>query len=321
MKAPVLSSIVLLLGCVSPLFGIERPGSLDAKPHEKKGERVEGEQLPGTQLAAAELPWLGVIGNAPDETLRQHLALEGGVVLHYVAEESPAADAGLRAHDIVLDVAGEKVSSQADLREAVARFSPGEKVTLTIVTKGQHVQKEVVLGQRPPALARPVPEQHFGQFNLDKLPDLRELRGLDRILPRDLVDGDAQVQIEEMLKDMEEKLKNLEKLPGVDLDIEEMLKELPRVGIKAASQITLMDDEGSVEMKFRDGGKEVVVRDLEGEVVYEGPWDNEQDRAIVPADIRERIEKLNFDIGNKCEGLQLQFGDPEPDAEAGERVE
>ena len=107
----------------------------------------------------------------------------------------------------------------------------------------------------------------------------------------------------------------------MELDIEEMLKDLPRVGIKTASQITLMDDQGSVEMKFREGGREVVVRDLEGEVVYEGPWDNEQDRAAVPADIRERIEKLNFDIDHEGNGIRLQFGQPDPAPDAGDKEE
>ena len=312
-----------MLGVASPAFAIERPKCLDEKPQENQAEVVEEENLPGAVAEVVPAAWLGVIGDAPTETLRQHLSLESGVVLRYVANESPAAEAGLMAHDIVLEVGGEKISSQDDLREAVSQHAPGDTIALTVISKGERVEREVVLGERPPGLAQPVPERRFGlrELDLNNLPDLRELRGLEDIFPGDLADEDVQAQLEEALKDMKDKLRNLEELPGMELDIEEMLKDLPRVGIKTASQITLMDDQGSVEMKFREGGREVVVRDLEGEVVYEGPWDNEQDRAAVPADIRERIEKLNFDIDHEGNGIRLQFGQPDPAPDAGDKEE
>ncbi len=52
-------------------------------------------------------------------------------------------------------------------------------------------------------------------------------------------------------------------------------------------------------MKQSKGSKESRVFDKEGKLLWEGPYDTEQDKAAVPDDIRERIERLDFDINHK----------------------
>ena len=328
MKVPVLSSLSILLGLASSLPAIERPKSLDqgaSAPADAPRAVVEPEAIPMPEVEQAALPWLGVFGDSPDDTLRHHLDLDGGVVLRYVAEDSPAAAAGLGAHDIVTGFGGERIDSQEELRAAVMDHEPGDEVTLSVVSKGQKAEKNVVLGERPANLGLPRPlggAGLHGRLDLEDFPELKgRFRELERLFPRDaegeLFGGDFQGQMEKMQREMEQQLQQFERLPGMELDIEELLKNLPRgedgfnMSLKSSSSVRLMDDEGSVEMKVNDGGKEVTVRDLEGNIVYEGPWDNEQDRAAVPLEVRERIEKLNFD--EQGNGIRLHFKQvPEP---------
>lgn len=70
--------------------------------------------------------------------------------------------------------------------------------------------------------------------------------------------------------------------------------------------IRMMDADGSVEMKETNGAREVKVTDHDGQTVWSGPWDTEQDKAAAPQDVRERIDRLN--IGDFRGGLKLQLG-------------
>lgn len=75
---------------------------------------------------------------------------------------------------------------------------------------------------------------------------------------------------------------------------------------QAGTSITMMDDQGSVTVKTIDGKKEVIVKDKAGEVIFEGPYQTEQDKAAVPDDIRERLQRLSFGDDMK-NGLRLQI--------------
>jgi hypothetical protein len=76
-----------------------------------------------------------------------------------------------------------------------------------------------------------------------------------------------------------------------------------RLKILGSTTFKMQDQEGSVETKNIDGGKEIIVRDKEGKILFGGPWDTTQDKAAASPEIRERIEKL--DLGNRID-LQLK---------------
>lgn len=78
--------------------------------------------------------------------------------------------------------------------------------------------------------------------------------------------------------------------------------------LEAQSSIRLMDDQGSIEMKTIDGQKEVRVFDKAGKLLWEGPYDTDQDKAAVPDDIRERIESVNVDMNIGGKGIRLRMG-------------
>jgi hypothetical protein len=67
-----------------------------------------------------------------------------------------------------------------------------------------------------------------------------------------------------------------------------------RLQAQSSATMRMADAEGSVELQSKDGGKQIRVRDKEGNIQWEGPWDTDQDKAAAPDDIRARIDRLNF---------------------------
>lgn len=72
-----------------------------------------------------------------------------GVRIAGVERNTPAARAGLRQGDIILDVNGEQVDSSLGLVRAIAAEPPGKSVTLRILRGGTISSVPVVVGRRP----------------------------------------------------------------------------------------------------------------------------------------------------------------------------
>jgi S1-C subfamily serine protease len=84
-------------------------------------------------------PILGVnLSDIPKEiAAANHMSTHDGVLLAEVAPGSPAAQAGLRAGDIVTYLNGERVHSTGDVRQAIRRMRPGSRLSLTVMRDGR----------------------------------------------------------------------------------------------------------------------------------------------------------------------------------------
>jgi hypothetical protein len=128
-------------------------------------------------------------------------------------------------------------------------------------------------------------------------------------------------------------LRELEKAGGgqlkMDFDLLDNFDELKKqegkekrgfnFNFKSSSSFKFLDEDGSVEMKTKDGSKEVVVRDKAGEILFEGPWDTPQDKAGAPEKIRDRIEKMND--GNRFHFRLENLPEPEMELPEPEKPE
>jgi predicted metalloprotease with PDZ domain len=78
-----------------------------------------------------------------------------GVLVDAVRPDSPAARAGVRVGDVVLEVDGEASHSAADMVEAMSDRKQGERVTVAVLRAGKRMQLVAVLdGDAGPRVPR-----------------------------------------------------------------------------------------------------------------------------------------------------------------------
>jgi S1-C subfamily serine protease len=66
-----------------------------------------------------------------------------------VYDKSPAAQAGLRAGDVLLQLNGEPITNQLELRNREAGLAPGTKVQLVGTRGGESFTLDMKLEERP----------------------------------------------------------------------------------------------------------------------------------------------------------------------------
>lgn len=85
---------------------------------------------------AGEGRMIGVSINQLSKQLADHFGVESGAMIEEVRENSPAAKAGLRAGDIIVEADGKAIKGDLDLRKAINGKKDGD-ISLTIVRDGK----------------------------------------------------------------------------------------------------------------------------------------------------------------------------------------
>lgn len=68
-----------------------------------------------------------------------------GVLISSIVEGGAAAEAGIKAEDVILKVNNREVSTSGELQEEVGRFRPGDKVDVTVIREGKERTFKVTL--------------------------------------------------------------------------------------------------------------------------------------------------------------------------------
>lgn len=141
-----------------------------ATPSPDKGDNG-GKQREGLQVfRRPDRGWLGIEIQSAD----------GGVKIVRVVPDSPAAEAGLQAGDLVKQIDGKDVAAARDLIDAMASVKPGSTVKLAVQRGESALEVEVKAGSWPgPSFdVRPlVPNLPFWGW-LPDLPGLEDLKGI-----------------------------------------------------------------------------------------------------------------------------------------------
>ncbi len=290
-----------------PVFAIEAPPD-DAPPPVEVAPPAIAPELAGPVENDA-VAYLGVVSTTVPEMLAGHLGLKAGegIVVRALMPDGPAAKAGLGVHDVITRVGDKPVGSSEELTARIAARKPGDTIRLDVIHQGKAAGVDVTLGNRPENLGAPMPGA-LDQLNLDDMPkDLadrvrRMIEGNLGELKLDFEKGldEAAPQIEDAMRQMRERMGQA--MEGLKIP------EVPQQGgieIHQGATFRLMDDQGSIELKSKEGGKEITVRDKDQNITWTGPWDTEQDKAAAPEDARRRVERLDFDSG--ANGLRLHF--------------
>ncbi|HKW88353.1 MAG TPA: PDZ domain-containing protein [Candidatus Acidoferrales bacterium] len=106
------------------------------------------EQSPSVLQMGDDTGWLGVeIGEVTaDEAKELKLPEARGVVVSDVVDDSPAAKAGLKAKDVIMEYDGAPVEGTVQFRRLVRETPPGRTVNLTVTRDGHDVKLSVQVG-------------------------------------------------------------------------------------------------------------------------------------------------------------------------------
>ena len=295
-KLNVLTVTVALVVCL-PAMGIEKPAGSNNANNAGEEHAQHGLQQEQTLSVA----WIGLGGAPVSETLAKHLGLEQGVglTIHHVLEGDPADKAGIEKHDVLVEFDGQKVGDFDVFRDAVRAKKPGDEVEVSFIQHGKMQTRKVVLSERQVTMG----QTRQAPMDLEVNPLWRGMG--------DLPKADRERMREMMQRNLEELSKQLQRNGEIEFDMKKFIgpddiaklkgleapvpgKEGNAFQFNAQASMTVMDDEGSVTMKVIDGVHEVIVKDKQGNVLFEGPYDTPQDKAAVPDDIRERLGKIDF---------------------------
>ncbi len=81
--------------------------------------------------------WLGVLIQPLEEEFAKRLdkiGIREGVSVHEVVEDSPAAKAGLKAGDVIVEVEGSPVKDVTQLQRIITNFKPGQRIRIKAVS-------------------------------------------------------------------------------------------------------------------------------------------------------------------------------------------
>ncbi len=110
-------------------------------------------------------------------------ANEQGAKINEVSEESPAAKAGLKEGDIITKVNDIKIDGPAALYDAIGKFKPEQKVTISYISNNKKLSLEVNLAKNKNLIQ----SYNFNKPNNESLPNLKnfqpKLKGFNFSIP------------------------------------------------------------------------------------------------------------------------------------------
>jgi hypothetical protein len=257
---------------------------------------------PGGHEKAPKVPmiFLGVETSQVPSVVSEQLGLSKGLglVVEYVVPNSPAAAAGVQQNDILKMLNEQILIEPSQLRKLLQTFSEGADITLTILRKGQEQKVTVKLTkkEKPQRHSWAPGDKHEWHWDFDDTGDLDEqMQGLKEQLQEQLgaqrgVIRGAVMKAHEAARRAREDARRAAREIRI-LSKDNGTLKATRIDLGNA-QIVFSDDKGEMKIENVDGKKIVTAKDTQGKLLFSGPVETKEDRDKMPADIRERYEKL-----------------------------
>jgi hypothetical protein len=295
-----IKSIATIAAIALPIAGFAQtppaPPPQPPGPHGPPG-------MPGGHDKAPKVPmtFLGVETSQVPNVVSDQLGLTKGfgLVVDYVVPNSPAASAGVQQNDILKMLNDQILMEPTQLRKLLQTFSEGTEVTLTILRKGQEQKITVKLAKKE------MPQRHsmMPGGNHDMHWDFDET-------------GDVGEQMQELKEQLKEQLGDTQRgiIRGAVIQAHEAARRAREDARRAArevrilsndngtlkatkidlgkAQIVFSDGKGEMKLENANGKKLLTAKDSQGKLLFSGPVETKEDLDKVPADVRDRYEKL-----------------------------
>lgn len=294
----------------------------------------------------ARTAYLGVVTSPLSPQLRAQLDLpEGmGLSVEAVAKDSPAEKAGIKQYDVLKKFNDQMLCAAEQLSVLVKSAGKGAKVLIVVLRGGREENITVALGEHDePETGRArfsingVPGLNIEVQDIEKM--LKEAfsdnsgaksfgftipggsgGGSVHVFPGGAANGADGIQkkMEELRKKHEQRQKQFEDKAGAANN--KVQEDAAKNGAGATAQafsfypdaqtssvVTIVDSDGTVEVKETNGRRTVKISDPSGKELYSGPLNNEDDRAAVPEKFRGKVKNTEGKIKTpKTEGMKLK---------------
>ena len=291
-----IKSIATIAAIALPIAGFAQtppvPPPQPPGPHGPPG-------MPGGHDKAPKVPmtFLGVETSQVPDVVSEQLGLPKGLglVVDYVVPNSPAASAGVQQNDILKMLNDQILMEPTQLRKLLQTFSEGTEVTLTILRKGQEQKITVKLTKKemPQRHSLMPGGNHDMHWDFDETGDvgeqMQELKEQLGDAQRGIIRG-AVIQAHEAAKRAREDARRAAREIRILSDDNGTLKAT-KIDLGKA-QIVFCDGKGEMKLENVNGKKLLTAKDPQGKLLFGGPVETKEDLDKVPADVRERYERL-----------------------------
>ncbi|MEI9894843.1 MAG: PDZ domain-containing protein [Chthoniobacter sp.] len=232
-----------------------------------------------------------------------------------VLPDSPAAKAGVQRFDVLTKFNDQQLVDSGQFSTLVRALKKDTEASLTFVRKAQEQKVTVKIDERLLPERRPFPfPGGFPSGDARKGPgDFEAARGQMHERMRSY--GDKMHEFQERMKAWQKnpsaEVPQPPEPPTADaasgIQPEDILREVRPGGVAqihllkpdvavtynmANARLVMKDDTGEIEMTIHDGKRSLVARNAQGESIFDGPIDTEEQRKALPEDIRKKIELI-----------------------------
>jgi membrane-associated protease RseP (regulator of RpoE activity) len=272
----------------------------------------------GDRFGQKELPWLGAAVEEAPEVLTAQLGLDPGVglVVTYVATNSPAAKAGLQKNDLLVEFEGQSLVHPLQLRKLVQVRKEGDVVKLVFYRAGKKQMVTATLAKTAAGfgslddaqawesygeLLRPLGDMPIGDAVREQMKNQRELLGHLQI-DQKKVQEEVRRAIEEAKKAYREALRSatnassalgplLANLANLTASLDNKATVTVRSTGQSAKSIVKADESGTIVI-VSNPKLHLTVHDKDGKLVFDGEIETPEQRAQVPPDLWSKVEPL-----------------------------
>ncbi len=259
--------------------------------------------VPGSYEKAPKVPmtFLGVETSQVPDVVSEQLGLAKGLglVVEYVVPNSPAASAGIQQNDILKMLNDQILIEPSQLRKLLQTFSEGTDVTLTILRKGQEQKITVKLTKKemPQRHSLMPGGNHDLHWDFDETGDLGEqMQELKEQLKEQLGDAQRGIIRGAVMKAHDAARRARDDARRAAREIRILSNDNGALrGTKidlGKAQIVFCDGKGEMKLENVNGKKMLTAKDAQGKLLFGGPVETKEDFDKVPADVRQRYEKL-----------------------------
>ncbi len=323
-KAPCSWTLVLLTALATTT------GLAHAAPAQSDDIAIEKIETvePDAPAARADAAWLGVSASEASEALSAQLDLPPGVglVVNFVAPESPAAKAGLRKNDVLTQFQDQSLVHPAQLRKLVQARKPGDEIRLAFYRGGKSETLTVALANAPPGsapfdmgdlrgsmqqLRRQLQDLHINEAVREQMKNLDHSLG-DLKIDQKKLQFEIRRSMEEAGHAVQEALRNVTNADSALGPIRKTLEELARAAVSVQKDATVTvrsaghhgvkslvqaDDSGTIIL-IRNPKLHLTAHDKTGKLLFDGEIETADQRASVPRHLWERVEPLLDKLGS-----------------------